>query len=145
MSALARYFKAKKWVVSGSDLLSSPITDSLQKEAINVKIGHIPGNIPSNTSLVVYNRAIPESNLELRQAEKLGLKILPYAEVLGELTRKHLTIAITGSHGKSTTTALTGLVCMKGGIDPTILPAVELAAPCIPCPIFFVDSRACCA
>lgn len=126
MSALARYFISEKWAVSGSDAARSQITDSLIKDGVNVKIGHKKGYLPANTDLVVYNRAISKDNPEIAAARALGLLVLPYAEVLGEITKKYVTIAITGSHGKSTTTSLAGLALVKGGLDPTILVGTNL-------------------
>jgi len=126
MSGLARYFLAHKWRVSGSDASISVMTQELIKDGVEVKIGHNKGNIPASTCLVVYNRAIPFSNPELVAAEKAArtnknIVIMPYAKVLGRITEGYQTIAITGSHGKSTTTALAGLMLMQAGLDPTIL------------------------
>ena len=70
---------------------------------------------------MVYNRAIHPDNPEIRAAKKLRIKMLPYAEVFGKLTKEYMTIAITGSHGKSTTTALAALALTAGGYDPTVL------------------------
>ena len=129
MSALARYFKSKKWLVSGSDRVRSSITDMLQKEAIRVKIGHKKASITRGLALVVYNRAITRSSPgygEVAAARRLGVPTLPYAEVLGGITKEYMTVAITGSHGKSTTTALAGLALMKARLDPTILIGTNL-------------------
>jgi UDP-N-acetylmuramate--alanine ligase len=121
MSALARFYKAKGWNVSGSDAAASNLTHALQKEGIRVAIGHRKENIKRGTGLVVYNRAICKDSAEIIAARKLHIPVLPYAKVLGALTKKYATIAITGSHGKSTTTALASLVLVKGGCDPTVL------------------------
>lgn len=140
MSALARYFKAQKWAVSGSDAVRSKITDSLQKDGVRVKIGHKKAYLPAGLDILVYNRAIPQNNPELAAARVLGrgsrrssewspgtrVRILPYAETLGEITKKYKTIAITGSHGKSTTTSLAALALVKGGLDPTVLVGTTL-------------------
>lgn len=130
MSAFARYYKVQGFRVAGSDVAKSPITAALQKEGIAVKIGHGKDNIKSNAknhiSLVIYGRAIPSDNPELLAARKIGLRILPYAEALGELTEEYPTIAITGSHGKSTTTAIAGLALIAGGLDPTVLVGTNL-------------------
>ncbi len=138
MSALARYFaasgrrggtpryKGEKWAVGGSDLARSPISDTLIKEGIRVKIGHRIGNIGRDTALVAYNRAIPLNNPEILAAKRFGVPVVPYAELLGDITRQYRTIAISGSHGKSTTTALAGLLLMKAKLDPTILIGTNL-------------------
>jgi len=127
MSALARYYKAQRWQVSGSDVAGSSITAALQKEGIKVKIGHKKGNIGVRQGgLVIYNRAIPADNSEVVEARRRGLRVIPYAEALGELTDEYPTIAITGSHGKSTTTALAGLMLVAAGLDPTVLVGTNL-------------------
>ncbi|HUC01732.1 MAG TPA: UDP-N-acetylmuramate--L-alanine ligase [Candidatus Paceibacterota bacterium] len=130
MSGLARYFLAHKWAVSGSDAVRSPLTDELIKEGVKVKIGHKKGNIPGGTHLVIYNRAILPANPELAAAEVMAQRkqkvVLPYSKALGRITEDYQTIAITGSHGKSTTTALAGLALMRAGLDPTILVGTKL-------------------
>ena len=136
MSGLARYFLAHKWAVSGSDAAVGVMTQELIKDGVTVKIGHKKGNIPSGAQLVIYNRAIPADNPELAAAEKIartpagqrgGLVVLPYSKALGRITEDYQTIAITGSHGKSTTTALAGLLLMRAGLDPTILVGTKMA------------------
>lgn len=132
MSGLARYFLAHGWAVSGSDAAVGIMTQELIKDGIKVKIGHKKANIPAGTGLVVYNRAIPADNPELVAAEraaraKNGLVVLPYSKALGRVTEDYQTIAITGSHGKSTTTALAGLALLRAGLDPTILVGTKLA------------------
>jgi len=132
ISGLARYFLAHKWVVSGSDAADGMMTQELVKDGVEVKIGHKKGNIPAETRLVIYNRAIPADNPELVAAEAAvragkDMVLLPYSEVLGRITEDYQTIAITGSHGKSTTTALAGLALMRAGLDPTILVGTKLA------------------
>ncbi|HVO29003.1 MAG TPA: UDP-N-acetylmuramate--L-alanine ligase [Candidatus Paceibacterota bacterium] len=126
MSGLARYFKAAGYAVSGSDAMESDITRALRKDAINVKIGQKRANIARDMAFLIYNRAIPADNPELLAAGKLGVPAIPYAQVLGAITGEYDTIAITGSHGKSTTTALAGLALAKGGLDPTVLVGTNL-------------------
>jgi len=131
MSGLARYFLAHKWHVSGSDAAKGVMTQELVKDGVRVKIGHKKGNIPADTELVIYNRAIPPDNPELVAAERAsragnGMVVLPYSKALGRITEDYQTIAITGSHGKSTTTALAGLTLMRAGLDPTILVGTKL-------------------
>ncbi len=126
MSALARYFKIRGWTVSGSDAARSKMTDALSREGMKVRIRHNKKLIKKDIGLVVYNRAIPSSNPELLQAKRLKVITLPYAKVLGGVTDEYTTIAITGSHGKSTTTALAALALIKGGLDPTVLIGTNL-------------------
>jgi UDP-N-acetylmuramate--alanine ligase len=127
MSGLARYFLTHGWRVSGSDAARGMMTQELIKDGVKVKIGHKKANIPAGTQLVIYNRAIPAGNPELvvALADKKMVTI-PYAQALGRITEDYQTIAITGSHGKSTTTALAGLALMRAGLDPTILVGTKL-------------------
>ncbi|HEX4104149.1 MAG TPA: UDP-N-acetylmuramate--L-alanine ligase [Candidatus Paceibacterota bacterium] len=127
MSGVARYFKAKGFAISGSDLRAGPLTSSLMREGIRIKIGmHVAANLPKDADLLIYNRAIPLDNPELVAARKRNVPLLPLAEALGRLTEMHKTIAITGSHGKSTTTALASILFMKAGLDPTIFIGTNL-------------------
>ena len=126
MSALARLYKSRGWRVAGSDAGRSEITDELNKEGIRVAIGHAGKHITKDLDAVIYNRAISKDNPEMIAANKIGIRAVPYAEALGKLTEEYTTIAITGSHGKSTTTAFAGLALMKGGLDPTILIGTKL-------------------
>lgn len=121
VSSLAQWFLAQNWAVSGSDLKSTGITQELKKQGVNVKIGHKRSNLLPKTSLVVYSAAIPAKNPELLRAKELGLEILTYSQALGSLTEKYTTLAITGTHGKSTTTAMVAHILAKAGFDPTVI------------------------
>ena len=121
MSSLARWFLAQNWLVTGSDAVKSAITQELAKDGIKVKIGHKRANLPNKADLVVMTSAIPADNPELQAAEALGIKAVRYAEALGNLTRQYKTIAIAGSHGKSSTTAMVASILIKAGMDPTVV------------------------
>ncbi|MDR3581846.1 MAG: UDP-N-acetylmuramate--L-alanine ligase [Candidatus Pacebacteria bacterium] len=121
VSALARYFLSQNWAVSGSDAARHVITDGLKKDAINVKIGHKRANVPPDTSIIIKSQAIPGDNPEIKEAARRGIKVLSYPEALGSITRQYRTIAIAGSHGKSTTTALAALLLIRNGLDPTVV------------------------
>lgn len=126
MSALARYFLSEKWMVSGSDLVPSSTTQELAKEGVKINIGHRANVIDPYIQLIVYNSAIPGVNQELKRARELGLACRTYPEMIGELTRKYKTIAIAGSHGKSTTTSMTALILIEAGLDPTVIVGTKL-------------------
>ena len=126
MSALARYFLSQKWAVSGSDLAESPIIAGLRKEGVKVKIGQKRGNITAKMTLIIYSQAVRADNPELKEARRRGIRTISYPEAVGELTRQYKTIAISGAHGKSTTTALTALILKKGGLDPTVIMGANL-------------------
>ncbi len=131
-SALAKYYLEKGYQVTGSDLVSSEITKSLKKSGAKILIGkHKSENLPKDCDLVIYTPAIQDNNPELKKAyqiqnTKYKIQILSYPEALGELTKKYFTIAITGTHGKSTTTSMLGLLLTKAGLDPTVIVGTKL-------------------
>jgi len=126
MSALARYYFSKNWKVSGSDLTESEITNNLKKEGIDIKIGHSENNLEDGTERVVYSVAVDDDNSELQKANKLNIKTSTYAEALAELTKENFTIAVSGSHGKGTTTAMLALIMIEAGLDPTVIIGTRL-------------------
>jgi len=126
VSALARYYVAQGHQVSGSDLAASEITDALAKEGVKILIGNSAENISKDVEAVVYSPAVQKTNPELKQAKKYKIPTKSYPQALGELTKSHYTIAIAGSHGKSTTTALVALILVKAGIDPTVIVGTKL-------------------
>ncbi|MBI4094608.1 MAG: UDP-N-acetylmuramate--L-alanine ligase [Candidatus Liptonbacteria bacterium] len=131
MSALARWFMAQNWAVSGSDIVESGITRELKKEGVKVKIGpHKARNLSAgrraSPDMVIYSSAVPKSNPELRAARRLGIKPLSYPEAMGRFTARYETVAVAGSHGKSTTTALVGLMLKKANFEPNIIVGTKL-------------------
>src|SRR3989344_6440611 len=127
MSALARYFLSTRWSVSGSDLSPSSITDELKKEGVRIHIGkHSANNIPRGVGLVIYNQAILPDNIELLATRASNIETKSYPEAVGELTYHYKTVAIAGAHGKSTTTAMTALILIEAGLDPTVIVGTKL-------------------
>jgi len=127
MSALARYFLALKWCVFGSDIVKSVVTQKLIEDGVKVKIGSKSSNLSSKPAdLVIYSQAIKASNLELKKAKQIGIPTLSYPEAAGRLTEEYKTIAVAGAHGKSTTTALIGLMLIKAGFNPTVILGTNL-------------------
>lgn len=127
VSALAKYYLAMGFVVSGSDLAASEITDELTQLGVAIKIGlHKKANVPKDATRVICTPAVSQDNAELKEARRRGLLLQTYPEALGELTKTYETITISGSHGKSTTTALVSLVLEEGYCDPTVIIGVKL-------------------
>ena len=127
VSALAQYYLTKGHKISGSDLTSSEITDALKKKGAKLILGrHLAKNLPENTDLVIHSLAVLSDNPEMKKAKKLGIKIQSYPETLGELTRKYFTIAVSGTHGKSTSAAMIALILIKAGLDPTVIVGTKL-------------------
>ena len=126
MSGIAEMLLSFGYKVSGSDLKSSKITDRLQEKGAEVIIGHHPENIKA-CDLVVYTAAVKEDNPELAKARQTGIPVIDRAEMLGLLMKKFDTsIAVAGTHGKTTTTSMISLILEHAGFDPTILVGGEL-------------------
>lgn len=115
MSALARYFKAKGYEVAGYDRTPSPLTHRLEDEGISIHYVDDPSLVPENIEFVVLTPAIPANSLELNHLRGKGVRILKRAEVLGMLSEQHKALAIAGTHGKTTTTALVTHILMTAG------------------------------
>ncbi|MDP2820903.1 MAG: Mur ligase domain-containing protein [bacterium] len=126
VSALAQYYLQNKWQVFGSDLVGSEITDSLKKLGAKIFIGENSKNIKKDIEKIIISPAIKEQNQELKKARELKIPVQTYPEALGDLSRENFTIAISGAHGKSTTTAMTALVLIEAGFDPTVVVGTKL-------------------
>lgn len=120
ISALAQYYLVKGHDVSGCDLVRSEITDALQKKGAKINIGK--NTLKKDADLIIYSPAV-----------KVGhhaSNFLSYPQALGELTKKYFTIAVAGTHGKSTTTAMLGLLMTKAGLDPTVIVGTKVKEFC---------------
>ena len=106
MSALARYFYNKGCSVSGYDKTPSPLTRKLEEEGILVHYEDEPALIPSDVDLVILTPAIPADSKELAYLREKGVRIIKRAQVLGEISCQCDTVAVAGSHGKTTVTSL---------------------------------------
>jgi UDP-N-acetylmuramate--alanine ligase len=106
--------------ISGCDLQRSENTDRLARLGARIAIGHDPAHV-KEADLVVISAAVGESNPEVAAARAAGLPVIRRAEMLGEIMRLKQGIAIAGTHGKTTTTSMTGLVLTEAGFDPTIV------------------------
>ncbi len=121
MSGAAGILLQSGAVVSGSDLRPFHGMEALAARGVQVHASHHERNVPPKIDLVVYSAAIPESNVELRQARFAGCRVIRYAELLGELMGVRLGVAIAGTHGKSTTTALCAHLFRTAGLDPSFV------------------------
>ncbi len=120
MSAVAQLLAQGGHRVSGSDLALNGNIERLQKEGIHIDLGHDP-SILEGKDIIVVSTDIKENNSELKEARLRGLPILHRAEMLALLMGKYQGIAISGTHGKTTTTALMGWVLERAGFDPAII------------------------
>lgn len=121
VSAIARMLLAEGKNVSGSDISESRVTRELEKLGAVIKIGHAAKNLSAKTDLVVYTNAISENNPEYIKAKKINLPTLSYPEALGLISKEKYTIAVAGTHGKTTTTAMVAKILRDAGFDPTVI------------------------
>ena len=121
MSGLAEILASRGFTVSGSDRQSSALTDALSAGGIRVLIGQKAENITPDLDLVVFTAAIHPDNPEYRRAKELGIPALTRAELLGEIMRNYAcSVAVSGTHGKTTTTSMISEILLVAEEDPTI-------------------------
>jgi UDP-N-acetylmuramate--alanine ligase len=121
MSALAQLYKAEGAEVTGSDREASLATKMLETKGIAVRIGQLASNVPEDTEMLVYSAAIQSENVERVRGRELGVPELVYPEALGQATEGKRLIAVVGTHGKTTTTAMVGKMLEDAGKDPTVV------------------------
>ncbi len=121
MSSIAEVLLNRGYQVTGSDLKKSDVTTRLESLGATIYEGHAASHV-NDADVVVHSSAIkPRENPETLEAERRRMPLIPRAVMLGELMRMKFGICIAGTHGKTTTTSLTGLVVTAGGFDPTII------------------------
>ena len=141
MRALADVLLGWGWTLSGSDLNVAAFSryggadilvgskdpdkhdrqECLPHQGVRLFEGHAAGHLPTDTELVVYSDAVPADNPELRRAAELGIPTLSYFQMLGRLGVGRRTVAVAGTHGKSTTTAMLAHLLVAAGCDPTVV------------------------
>lgn len=119
MSALAQLYKTRGHSVSGEDRSAQPTTELLGKKGISVSIGTF--DVPAGTDLVVYSDAIPEDYQARKDARTKGIRQISYFVALGEVSKDMTTIAVGGTHGKTTTTAMLVKILKDAGKNPTAI------------------------
>ena len=120
MEGLARILAAKGVAISGSDRVDSRVLAQLREEGFAVRVGH-DANFVAGADLVIYSAAIPAQNPERTAAARLGIPAASRAEVLGELSRTPFTLAVAGTHGKTTTASMVAAILRRAGIAPQVL------------------------
>lgn len=120
MSGIAEVLLNLGYKISGSDIKNTEVIEHLRKLGAKIFIGHKKENIDS-ADVVVFSSAIKNNNPELREAKRRNIQIISRIEMLAEIARMKYTISVCGTHGKTTTTSMLGLVLNKCGYDPTIV------------------------
>lgn len=121
MSALAQLLHHEGVIVTGSDRSESPVTNMLTKQGIVVLIPQQAENIPEDVDLLIYSDAVPEDNPERARARERGIREQMYFEALGEVTKGRKTIAVSGTHGKTTTTGMLTNILVDAKQNPTAI------------------------
>ncbi len=126
MSGIASMLLKHRAKVSGSDAAASEVLQVLRGCGATVHVGHDHRHLPGDVDLVVASAAIPQDNPELLAARACSRPVLKYAELLGALMRHTVGVAIAGTHGKSTATAMTAFAAREVGLDPSFIVGAEV-------------------
>ena len=124
VSAILRLLSLRGVVLTGSD---SARLDEAMLPAGKYHEGHDEDNVESDTSIVIFSPAVPVTNVERMRAQELGIPQFSYPDALALVTSNKRTIAVSGTHGKSTTTALLGKFFESGGYDPSVIVGAEVS------------------
>jgi UDP-N-acetylmuramate--alanine ligase len=127
MSGIAELVANLGYAVSGSDVRASELTDRLAGQGVRIAIGHAAEHL-GPADVVVISSAVAPGNPEVVAARSRGIPVIPRAEMLAELMRLRFSIAVAGSHGKTTTTSMIALVLERAGLDPTAVIGGRLSA-----------------
>jgi len=120
MSGMAEILLYHGFSISGCDSAEQEILDHLRDRGAVISIGHNPDHV-IESDVVVYSSAVPTDHPELAFARKSRIPTIKRAEMLGELSRLHVTVAVSGTHGKTTTTSLIGFLADRLELDPTVI------------------------
>lgn len=121
MSGLAEILLKEGFTVSGSDIRSSDITEKLSSLGAKVFLGQVAENITDDIDLVVYTAAIHPENEEYKAALQKGIPLMKRATLLGQMMHNYKNaVAVSGTHGKTTTTSMLSHILLAGETDPTI-------------------------
>lgn len=120
MRSLAAVLAARGWRLSGSD--AAAVGESHQQyRTMAIHRGHFANHVPGEADLIIHSAAVTADNPERKRAAELSLPQCSYPQILGQLMREHRGLAIAGTHGKSTTTAMVAAILCQAGLDPTVI------------------------
>ncbi len=120
MSGIAEVLHNLGFKITGSDIQENEVTKHLEEIGIKIYYGHHPDHV-DDADLVVISTAVKEDNIEVKKAREKQIPVIRRALMLAELTRIKYSIAVSGAHGKTTTTSMIADVLAKGGLDPTVI------------------------
>ncbi len=129
VSAIARMMMHEGKEVSGSDRAPSEITDALKEAGATIFTTQVAENISNDIDLIVYTIAISNDNPELMKAKESGIQLMTYPEFVGQVSKNKYTIAVSGTHGKTTTTAMIAKILIDAGLDPTVIVGSLIKTP----------------
>jgi len=121
VSAIAKLMLAQGKKVSGSDLAATDLTRELEALGAKVYLGHKRENIAPDVGLIIYSDAVPQNNPERLVAEEKKIEVMSAFKFWGEYAKDKKVVAISGTNGKSTTTAMVGFIMAEAGLDPTVV------------------------
>ncbi|HVW66759.1 MAG TPA: cyanophycin synthetase [Candidatus Peribacteraceae bacterium] len=126
LSAYAALAAARGDTVSGSDRIDSALLDDLRSQGVSVYLEQDGSRISNDTDLFVFSEAIPLDSPERMRARELNIRSISYFEALGELSKEYRVIAVCGTHGKSSTTAMVAKMLIDAGLDPTVVVGTKM-------------------
>ena len=122
MSGIAELLMNLKFNISGSDISENENVKRLKELGVDVQIGHNVNNVTNDIDVLVYSSAVPLENPEIMRAKQKGIPVIRRAEMLGELISvKETSIAIGGTHGKTTTSSMVGAILSYAKMDQTLV------------------------
>ena len=119
MSALARYYQSMGYAIAGYDRTKSRLTFQLEKEGMAIHYEDNPELLPESIDMVIYTPAVPHDLKEFEALRQRELPILKRSEALGKISKDHFTIAVAGTHGKTTTTAMIAHILNHSRLNTT--------------------------
>ena len=121
MSSIAAILLDRNFSISGSDIKPNRLMQELVRKGARIFFGHSRSNLLEETALVVYSTSIDEKNPEIMEARQRGIPIVHRSDIVAVLVNPNAGIAVTGAHGKTTTTSLSALLLTRAGLDPTVI------------------------